>query len=119
MSGLLRGITSNHKGDFHCLICFHSYRTENKLKNHYNICKNHDGCYVEMPQEDNKILKYNHGEKSMKYPFVTYPYLECLLKKMDTCHNNSEKSSTTKKLNIKLLVIQCLHIVHWMLQKTI
>ena len=23
-------------------------------------------CHVEMPTEDNKILKYNHGEKSTK-----------------------------------------------------
>ena len=32
LSGLLRGITSNHKEDFYCLNCFHSYRTENKLE---------------------------------------------------------------------------------------
>ena len=25
LSGLLRGITSNHNGDFYCLICLHSY----------------------------------------------------------------------------------------------
>ena len=25
---LLRGITSNHNGEFYCLNCFHSYRTE-------------------------------------------------------------------------------------------
>ena len=34
-----------------------------------------------MPQEDNKILKYNHGEKSMKAPFVICADLECLLEK--------------------------------------
>ena len=34
LSGLLRGITSNHKGDFYCLNCFHSYRTKNKLEAH-------------------------------------------------------------------------------------
>ena len=31
LSRLPRGITSNHDGDFHCLNCFHSYKTENKL----------------------------------------------------------------------------------------
>ena len=31
--GLLRGITSNHDGDFYCLNCFHSYRTKGKLEN--------------------------------------------------------------------------------------
>ena len=32
LSGLLTGITSNHKEDFYCLNCFHSYRTKNKLE---------------------------------------------------------------------------------------
>ena len=34
-SALLRGITSKHVGDFYCLNCFLSYRTENKLKKYY------------------------------------------------------------------------------------
>ena len=42
-----------------------------KLKKHKNVCENHDYCYVEIPEEDNKILKYNHGEKH-RAPFVIY-----------------------------------------------
>ena len=34
-----------------------------------------------MPNEDNKILKYNHGEKSMKFRFIIYADSEYLLKK--------------------------------------
>ena len=49
-----------------------------------------------MPKRDNKILKYNHGEKSMKVPFIIYADLESLLEKINTCHNNPTKSSTTK-----------------------
>ena len=49
-----------------------------------------------MPKEDNKILKCNHGEKSMKVPFSVYVDLESLLEKVNTCHNNPEKLSTTK-----------------------
>ena len=49
-----------------------------------------------MLKEDNKILKYNHGENSMKIPFTIYANLESLLEKMNTCHNNCKKSSTTK-----------------------
>ena len=49
-----------------------------------------------MPKKDNKILKYNHREKSMKVPFIIYADLESLLEKMNTCHNNPKKSSTTK-----------------------
>ena len=56
LSVLLRGITSKLDGDFYCLNCFHSFRTENKLKKYKNVCGNHDYCYVEMPKEDNEIL---------------------------------------------------------------
>ena len=96
LSALFRGITGNNHGDFYCLNCFQSYITENKLKKHEKVCKNHDYCYVEMPEEYNKTLKYNEGEKSMKSPFIVYADLECLLEKTNTCHNNPEKSSTTK-----------------------
>ena len=96
LSELFRGITSNNNGDFYCLNCFCSYRTEIKLKKHKNVCKNHEYCYAEIPEEDNKILKYNHGEKSTKVPLVIYADLECLLEKRSTCHNNPENSSTTK-----------------------
>ena len=88
MPAFFRGITSNNNGDFYCLNCFHSFRTKNKLKKHKNICENHDYCYVQMPKEDNKILKYNHGEKSMKVPFIIYADIESSLKKMNTCYNN-------------------------------
>ena len=49
-----------------------------------------------MPNEDNKIIKYKQGEKSLKSPFIIYADLECLLEKMDTCYNNSNESSTTE-----------------------
>ena len=49
-----------------------------------------------MPNEDNKITKYNQGEKSIKLPFIIYADLECLLEKISTCYNNSRESSTTE-----------------------
>ena len=96
LSGLRRGITSNHKVDFYCLNCFCAYSTENKLKAHKKICENHDYCHVEMPTKDNNTIKYNQGEKSIKLPFVVYAELECLLEKISTCQNNSNESSTTE-----------------------
>ena len=96
LSGLLRGITSNHAGDFYCLNCFCAYSRKNKLEAHKKICENQNYCHVEMPTKDNNTIKYNHGEKSMKLLFVIYADLECLLEKMSTCQNNPNKSSTTK-----------------------
>ena len=55
---LLREITSNQNGD--------SYRTKKKLKKHEKVGNNHDYCYVEMPNEDKKILSYYYRENSLK-----------------------------------------------------
>ena len=82
--------------NIYCLNWFHAYRAENKLEKQKKICENHDYCHVEMPNEDNKIIKYNQGEKSIKSPFIIYADLECLLEKISTFYNNLEESSTTE-----------------------
>ena len=69
ISGLLRRITSNHNGDFYCLNCFHPYTAEKKFRKHERICNDHEFCRLKMPDENNKILKYIPGEKSLKVPF--------------------------------------------------
>ena len=76
--------------------CFHSHSAKDKLEEHEKVCEDHNYCCVEMPKEGSKILRYNHEEKYIKAPFIIYPDLESLLKKMSTCHNNPEKSSATK-----------------------
>ena len=96
LSRLLRGISSNHNSDYYCLNCFHSYRTENKLNVLKKICENHKYCNIEMPSPNNNIIKYNQGDKSLELPFIIYTDLEYLLKKIDTCQNNPDLSSTTK-----------------------
>ena len=79
MSGLLRGTTSRHNGDFYCLNCFHSYSTGNRLKKHEKICYYHKFCFLKMPDDDNNILKSKTGKKSSKHDFVICADLECLL----------------------------------------
>ena len=116
LSALFRETTSKHEADFYCLNCLRSYTTENRLKKHKKICENHDYCYVERPEEDNKTLKYNQGEKSMKVPFIIYADLDSLLEKINTCHNNPKKPSTTK-INIHHLASHCLHTVQLIEQK--
>ena len=78
LSALLRGVTSNQNGDFYCLIFFHSYSTEKKREKHEKECKDIDYCFVEMPNNDIKILKCNPGEKSMKVPKEFGGKFECL-----------------------------------------
>ena len=97
LSRLFRGITSNNHGDFCCLGCLHSFRTDNALEKHERWYGNNDYCHVEMPNEDNSKLKYNHGEKSLKVPFTIYADLECLLIKQQSCQNNPNESYTERK----------------------
>ena len=42
------------------------------------------------------ILKYNHGEKSLKIPFIIYADMESLHEKINTCYKNPKKLSTVK-----------------------
>ena len=102
---LLRGIAGNHDGDFYCLNCLHSFRTDNALKRHERFCDNNDYCHVQMPTKNNKALKYNHVEKSLKVPFTIYAGLECLLIKQQSCQNNPNNP------NLILKEKQCVNLV--------
>ena len=93
---LFREITSKNNGDFYCLNCFSSFRTKNTLKNHENACRDHDYCYIEMPNQDCNILKHNLGEISMKIQFGIYGDFENILEEISICSNDPKKSSTTK-----------------------
>ena len=90
LSALLKGVTSNHKGDSYYLNCFHSYRTKEALEKHIKVCEDKDYCYIEMPKKGTS-LKYHPGVKSVRAPFAIYADLESLLKKMDTCTNDPDK----------------------------
>ena len=99
LSALLRGITSNHDGDFYCLNFFQSYSTEKNLKKHGIVCNDHDYCYVEKPDEYNKILKYNHGEKLLKAPAIIYADLKILIHRTKAKHTSSGYSLFTNCYN--------------------
>ena len=57
-----------------------------------------------MLQEDEKILKYKHGEESLKSPFIITADLECVLEKEQSRENNPENSYMERKLSIYLQV---------------
>ena len=110
LSALLKGISSNHVGDFYCLNCFHSYRTKNKLKKHKRVCNNHDYCCLEMPNKDNKVLKYYSEENLLKFPAIIYGDLEFLLEKMHSCEKNliqRKKNNTFWFFIVYKLLIWC------------
>ena len=96
LSTLLQRITSKHVGDFYSLNCVHSFRTKNKLKSHENVGKNNDFCGIVIPFEKDNILKFSQYMKSDKNAIISYVDFETLIKKIDGCANNLEKSSAKK-----------------------
>ena len=103
LSGLLQGNSSNHRGDFYCLNCFNSYTTKNKLKEHEEICNNHDSCRIEMPDWVNKTIKYNPGKKSLKTPCSFFLDLECILKN----YNLVKTTQTNLIIEEKIVLKNC------------
>ena len=97
ISKLFRGITSDHNGAFYCLRYLQSYRTDNALKKHKRLCNKHDHCEMIMPAKDKNILKYNHGEKSLRVAHIIYLDLESLLRKIQPQQNNSPQESYTER----------------------
>ena len=75
--------------------CFHSFQTDNVLKQHERLCDNHNYCHIDMPTRDTS--KYNYGEKSLKIPWIIHADFECLLIKQELYQNNPEESYTEKK----------------------
>ena len=96
LSMLLRGVTSKDHGDFYCLNCLRSFRTENKLKSYEKVCKNKDFGGLVMPPEKDNILEFKQYMKSDKMPYIIHADIESLIRKIGGCANNPEKSSTTK-----------------------
>ena len=92
---MLKGITAKHDCDFYCLNCFHSYPSKGALEKHTKVCESKDYYYTEMPKKG-ELLKYQPGIKSMKAPFIIVADIGFLLKKMDTCSNDADKSSANK-----------------------
>ena len=72
---------------------------KNKLKQHEEICNNHDSCHVKIPKWIEEILKYNSGGKLLKAPFAIYLDLECLLKKEQCLENNDNNNNNNNNKN--------------------
>ena len=71
LSPLLRETKSKHQGDFYCLNCLHSFRTEDEFKSHQKVFKDKDFCEVLMASEKDKVLELNQYMKFDKVQLFT------------------------------------------------
>ena len=76
----------------HCLQCFSSERV---LNDHKENCITLNGTQaINMPNKNNKILKFNNFHKQQAVPFVIYADFEAITEKIQGCQPNDKKSFT-------------------------
>ena len=86
---------TNHKETKHfCMRCLHCFSREDLLAKHSPDCFALNGTQkIDMPAKGSKIYFKNY-HRIQPVPFVIYADFEALTKKINTCHQNNDKSFT-------------------------
>ena len=76
-------VTKSHKKIFVCDRCLHFFYNSDKLIEHEKDCGEMNKCRIDLPKEDEKILKFTKYQNQHKMPYVVYSDFECLLESVD------------------------------------
>ena len=96
LSALLSSQVNNHKSKLYfCLNCLNGFDTPEKLENHKEYCGGEESVKINMPPP-NTFIKFKNFLYSERAPFAIYADFESLLKPLDTCEPNPNKSYTHK-----------------------
>ena len=85
---------NNHKRYF-CLNCFNSFKSPDSLDKHKEYCYNNECVKISMPPP-NTFLRFKNFRYSEKAPFAIYADFESLIKPMDNCDPDPNRSYTKK-----------------------
>ena len=95
-SALIASQKNNHEHKRHlCLNCFNSFNTSESLNKHKEYCYENESIKTNMPPPDT-YLEFKNFHHSEKAPFVVYADFESLIKSMDYCNPDPNKSYTKK-----------------------
>ena len=95
-SALLTSQVNNHKGKFYfCLNCLNGYDEPEKLEKHKEYCSEEESIKINMPPPDTYI-KFKNYLYSERAPFAIYADFESILKPLETCKPDPNKSYTLK-----------------------
>ena len=89
--------TNKHSSQvYFCPYCLHGFYRETSLQEHKIYCSRHGVQRIELPVKgENDLLEFRDFEKTLKVPFVIYADLETIVRKLDTCQPNPDKSACT------------------------
>ena len=96
LSALLSSQVNNHKSKLYfCLNCLSGYDDPEKLEKHKEYCSEEESIKINMPKPDTYI-KFKNYLYSERAPFAIYADFESILKPLDTCKPDPNKSYTHK-----------------------
>ena len=96
LSALLTCQINKHKSKLYfCLNCLNGYDKEDKLENHKEYCSENESIKINMPPKGT-YLKFKNFLNSEKAPFAIYADFESLIKPIDNCDPDPNKSYTKK-----------------------
>ena len=96
MSALLSSqINNNDHKRYFCLNCFNSFKSPDSLDKHKEYCYNNECVKISMPPP-NTFLRFKNFRYSEKAPFAIYADFESLIKPMDNCDPDPNRSYTKK-----------------------
>ena len=95
-SALIASQINSHKGSCHlCLNCFNSFNSPERLEKHKENCYENESVKINMPPP-NTYLRFKNFLHSEKAPFAVYEDFESLIKPLDNCDPDPNKSYTKK-----------------------
>ena len=96
ISALLATQINNHDHKrYFCLNCMNGFKSPDSLNNHKEYCYNNECVKITMPPPG-AYLKFKNFRCSEKAPFAIYADFESLIKPMDNCDPDPNKSYTKK-----------------------
>ena len=88
-------INNNEHKRYFCLNCFNSFKSLDSLDKHKEYCYNNESVKISMPPP-NTFLRFKNFRYSEKAPFVIYADFESLIKPIDNCDPDPNRSYTKK-----------------------
>ena len=95
-SALLSSQVNKRKGKLYfCLNCLNGFDTPEKLENHKKYCEEEESVKITMPPP-NTFINFKNFVHSEKAPFAIYADFESVLKPLDNCNPDPNRSYTKK-----------------------
>ena len=95
-SALIASQINNHEHKRHlCLNCFNSFNSPETLEKHKEYCYENESVKTTMPPPGT-YLRFKNFLHSEKAPFAVYADFESLIKPMENCNPDPNKSYTKK-----------------------